>query len=209
MNTLRQSYSYPWMFSYSENNGLDTPKKFIAGDSYDLKISNADYKASALWSFKLYIRGTSQLDLTASADPDNADNFVITITATQTAALVPGMYQFFGRFTKGNDAHSPEGYNVQIEVLKNIATVTAPLDVRTDARIMYDACVAAIKKLMTNPQIVVTLPTGATYQYTQLRDLWSMKKKLEWELRDEVNAERIAKGIGRPRILTRFQRTSG
>ena len=207
-NSLRQTYSYPWQFGYSENNGLSTPPKIIAGDSYDWTVDNGDYKASDGWEFKLYIRGASSLDLTATQSTENPDQFTVELTAAQSAELTAGLYKFFGRFTKGIEAHSPSGYDVAVEVIINLAASTASFDPRTDTRIIYDSVIDAIKKYATNP-VKRFMINGREMEVNSLPDLYRLKLKLEWELKTEKEQEMLEKGLGRPGIHVRFQRTSG
>jgi hypothetical protein len=183
---------------------MNIPTNIRAGDEYEWTISNGDYPAGDGYAFNLYIRGTAKLDLAGVA---SGDDFIITLTSAQSATLVSGIYTLQGRFSKSGKSYTPSGYVQTIEVLPDISTQTAGYDGRSHARITLDRIESAIEKLSIEPTITVSID-GVSYQHTDLNRLFAMKKRYELEIRYEEDAERIAKGLGKKKILTRFDKTS-
>lgn len=67
-----------------------TPATITAGDSYTLTLTYSDYPASAGWVLAFAVAGPSVDSWTSTA---SGDAHVLTLTAAETAALIPGTYQ--------------------------------------------------------------------------------------------------------------------
>lgn len=66
------------------------PSRLIAGDSYTITLTYADYPASAGWALALAVAGIDVQSWTSTA---SGDAHVLTLPAAETAALTAGTYQ--------------------------------------------------------------------------------------------------------------------
>jgi hypothetical protein len=107
------------------NTLLDT---ISAGTTVALRRSDADYPASSGWALTLHLRGASSLDVTVTAD---GGDHLLTLTATATAALVPGDYRWVKRASKGSgaalEAHVAASCSVSVTPNLAAATFGAPV----------------------------------------------------------------------------------
>ncbi len=180
---------------------LNIPEKIQSGDSYQWKISHPNFKSSDGWSFTLHIRGVVPLDIDGETQENGSYN--LNLSSEQSSMLSPGIYKYQGRFVKENMAVSPGEYRGQFEVLPNLAKITQGIDARDKLQKVIDEIDIAIEELIKNPVQAVTI-NNKSYQNIRLSELYSMKKKYEYALKRQKQAERLGKGIGRPNIVVRF-----
>ena len=96
------------------------PTSFAAGTTIVYTRTSADYKPTAGWTLALHIAGKSKLTKAASS---SGDTFTITLAATDTSTLSPGVYQWQELATKGTEVQ-PVAYG-QVTVTPNMATALA------------------------------------------------------------------------------------
>lgn len=98
------------------------PPTFAAGTTVRYRRSYPEHPASAGWALKLHLNGEKSVaHIDAVAD---GDDFVLTLSATATAALEPGPYKWAEWVTKvGEDTLDPAKGDVTVTV--NFATAVA------------------------------------------------------------------------------------
>jgi hypothetical protein len=97
------------------------PPILAAGTTVRYRRSYADYPASAGWALKLHLNGPESVaHIDAVAD---GDDFVLTLSATATAALEPGDYSWVELVSKSPEVHDPAKGKVTVTV--NLATAAA------------------------------------------------------------------------------------
>lgn len=95
------------------------PTRLIAGDSYTITLSLADYPASAGWALSLAIAGVSVDTWTSAA---SGDAHVLTLPAAETAALGAGTYQYRVRATNAGVVETLETGTLAVEADIGAAT---------------------------------------------------------------------------------------
>jgi hypothetical protein len=118
------------------------PEKATAGLNFQASV---DYAAD--WTLTAIIRGPSAITLTATAD---GTAYTFTADAATTAAWAPGRYAYSIRAT--NDADVLEVSFGIMEVLPDLAAVSAPYDARSDNEKALEAIEAVLGKRATLDQ---------------------------------------------------------
>jgi len=95
----------------------EPPRSFPAGTTVSWKRSYGDFPP-ATWNLTLHLRGPSSLDVAAA---EVAGEFVVTLTAAETATLAPGGYRWAERVTDGTSTH--EVARGRLNVVLDLATV--------------------------------------------------------------------------------------
>ncbi len=88
------------------------PTVITAGDSYTLTLTYGDYPASSGWGLALAVAGVSVDAWTSVA---SGEAHVITLSATETATLGAGTYQFRVRATKAGTVETVETGTLSVE----------------------------------------------------------------------------------------------
>ncbi len=180
---------------------LNIPSKLTPGDTITWKTNFPNYKSSD-YTLSWSIRGTSQLDVTATRD---GDDFTTTITSTQSATLTPGLYAYQAYLTDVNNERLIIGSG-QLEVTVNLAAITEAYDGRSTAQKLLDAVnetilnfnSGVIKEYRIKERIMIRQDMSLT-ELIQLRD------KLKIEVAREQASSKIEQGLGDPRRLyTKF-----
>ncbi|OGS01534.1 MAG: hypothetical protein A2V88_02600 [Elusimicrobia bacterium RBG_16_66_12] len=97
------------------------PTMFAAGETVKYRRAVPEYPAGEGWTLKLYLAGPSAaVEVVAVAVGNEYD---VTVTATVTAPLIAGSYEYRERVFKGAEVISVDSGRVQIT--PNIATATA------------------------------------------------------------------------------------
>ena len=88
------------------------PTRLLAGDSYTITLTYADYPASAGWALRYAVAGVDVKTWTSAAD---GDAHVLTLTAAETAGLIAGTYNYQLRAVLGDTAETVERGLLAIE----------------------------------------------------------------------------------------------
>jgi hypothetical protein len=179
------------------------PKEIISGDTVAWTAeADSDYKASDGWALTYYLNGPSRLAITGVAD---GDNWTVTITAAESAALTVGIYELQARVSKASEAYTQSV--TKLEVLANPATQVAGYEARSHNQIALDAINAAIEGRATHAEQAVTI--GAkSIQYMTFEELITAKMKYERFVESDEAAERVNKGLQSGRqVGVRFNQT--
>lgn len=180
---------------------MNEPRYIRAGDTVTWSETNSTYPASASWTLKYYLRGPSKLDVTCTG---SGDTFTAAIAATASNALVPGFYVYSGRFEKGSEVYTPEGFSGSLEVLPNLTEAPAGYDGRSHVRTVFEAIQATIESRATKSQLMTTI-AGRQIQYLSPDELLNLYFRYKRLLDIEVQEERLSKGLGGGKILIRFE----
>jgi len=162
-----------------------------------------DIKASEGWVLKFVAVGKlGAFSITASADTENADDFLFSAVAATTAAYVAGDYQWQVVATK-----APNRYTIAtglISLLDNIANRTTLYDNRSHVKKVLDAIEAVLEGRASRQDQSYTI-AGRSLSLTPIPDLLKLRSLYKSEYESELAAERIKAGRGSGRkILTRF-----
>ena len=93
------------------------PSNFRAGTTVVFARSFGDYPTSDGWAYSLDLVGANTLHKMAVVD---GTNFVLTLTATETAALSAGAYRYSERVTRGSEVYEVATGLIAVEL--NYAT---------------------------------------------------------------------------------------
>lgn len=178
---------------------MNEPTFFTAGNTLAWKESDSDHP-SPTWTLTYELRGTNGTYTITATQDGSTSGYDITVTSTTTDAYTPGFYRIDGYFTKSGSKEL--WYSGTITIKANLTEATAGYDSTTHARRTLAAIESAIELYATNPYEQVTI-AGRTKIWKGV-ELYQMKKKYEWEVQREIDAERIAQGKGSRKIMSRM-----
>ena len=180
------------------------PEKLTSGVTWKWKKTVSDYPASE-WTLTYYLRkdGATATSFSATAD---GDTHLVTVTAATTAGYAAGVYDIVGVVVKAAEKYVV--YDGIFEVLTNPATAGA-YDPRTHARRVLDLIEAAMEGRIPNGMESYTIG-GRSINKIPLNQLRELYEKYAQDVRQEVQAERLANGRRSGKnIGVRFGRPSG
>lgn len=190
------------------------PTVIIAGDivefdkSSTMTIDGEEYTfLSSQYSLKYKIIGQRGVSETITAAQEGED-YSVTISTTITSALTAGIYTLIGWVEK--TGYRKTIYSAPLEVKPNLAEATTATDTREFWQKIVDALKATMQNRATIVQQSMTVPgiTGKTIQYMTMKELQNALAHAEYQLRQaQINAQTYSGKI-RPRILTRFVRST-
>lgn len=174
----------------------------VAGDTIKFKKTWSDYP-TATWTlaYTLHSRTSDASTATATVTEDGED-YIVTFSATDTAALTAGEYSLHGRITDGSESYSV--YDGRLELRTNIAAAGATDDLRTFAA---KALAAIETALLTNlaADFVTFAVDGQNFTRMPREEAMTMRDRLKAEVVREQRADKIRQGIGIDRnVYTRF-----
>jgi hypothetical protein len=188
---------------------LNIPLKLAKGDSYTWKDSQATDNLgnsidSSLWTLKYAIRGSSALDLTASAD---GSGWQTSITAAQSGALTPG--KFYWQSYAVDIATGAKRVTLSsgdIEITKDLVSAGGQFDGRSQSQIDLDAVQAAMRAMISGGAVQGYTIGGRQIQKMQMSDLIVLESKLKAQVAREKKADSIKNGLGNPHnLFVRFK----
>lgn len=176
-------------------NELTSLPNFNAGSTVSYRRSLADYPADDGWVLTLYLAGGSVVN--AAAVADGADH-VVTISATQTSGLAPGVYRYLERVVKGDDKRDV-GVG-SIEVGRDLATA-GPGDAQT-----WEEKTLAVLEAKFTGRLTADIEEyqigGRAVKHIPIEDLRALRN----ELTATVARQKSPGRISRP-VLARFTGT--
>ena len=162
------------------------PPTFAAGTTVRYRRSHADYPASAGWALTLWLNGaTSIAHFDAGTD---GDVFTLELTATATAALAPGSYDWVELVTKDDKTHDPARGKVTVTV--NFATAVAGATLSWARREL--AIIQKIKEGRMDADVQAYTIDGRSWQNIEIELVWAR----EAYLRRVIAAEERGSIIG-------------
>lgn len=181
------------------------PAAFVAGDTVQWTKAISDYPATAGWTLKYRaVNSAGKIDITATT---SGADYAVTLTAATTGAYTAGWYDVVGWVEKGSGG-SAERVTVatfRLQVKPNLAAANT-YDGRSDARIIYDALLAAYKSAVAARAYVSEYEIAGRRMRFSSREEW-LKELNFWksQIAAEDRAAKIA--AGQPagaRVLVRF-----
>ena len=124
-----------------------TPTQLVAGDSASWTISLADYPAGAGWALSYALVRRSGGVLISIAAAASGNDHLVTVSAADSAAYLPGDYDAQAYVTKTTERYRV--WSGKISVLQNFATAESGLDTRTTARRIFEQLETAILTVST------------------------------------------------------------
>ena len=181
------------------------PASVIAGDTITWQKTFSDYPASAGWALKYRLLNASgKIDITATA---SGDNHLVAVTAASSATWTAGTYDYIGWVEKGSGP-TAERYTVstgRLTVTANMAAANT-YDGRSDARIIYEALLAAYKSAAASRAYVAEYEIAGRRMKFASRAEWLQELNF-WkaQVAAEDRAAKIADGLGGgARVLVRM-----
>ena len=182
-------------------------EKHIAGDTLEMSIAKGNaitvdgYPASDGWTLKyrLIPQFTSPaqdpIEITASTDSDGA-SYKIEVSNTSTAAWQAGSYTWARWIEKAGAALTLET-DEQCDILQDPRTATAGYDSRSWVRKELERVQTAISALNYGAKAYTI--GSRSYTREDLPALNKWRNDLEWKVKNEDDAERLAAGMPNPR----------
>lgn len=143
------------------------PTQIIAGDTLAWSKTLDDYPANDGWTLTYYLRGPAAYTITTTAD-DAAH--VAAATTAETSLYTPGEYRLFGFATTGSTRYKV--YEKPVTVFADVASNTGTLEIRSDARIIYDALIELQKQRATRPELQRSIQAaGQSFTYKSDKEI--------------------------------------
>lgn len=167
------------------------PTTLTAGDTATWTKSLPDYLVTDGWvltyAFRLQ-QGSGKVDVTAG--PSGSD-FTVTMLATVTAQMKPGLWMWAAFVTKGAERHQVDSGLTTVTV--NLATLDSQTDLRSDAKIAFDNAQAAWRTFSVSKMVTLN---GRTYTSRDAGDLIKYVDRCRQDYQAEVNANSLATKSG-------------
>jgi hypothetical protein len=178
---------------------MNVPSEIHSKDSYEWSESISGYPATD-WTLKLFLRGPSILDVTATAD---GVDYLFSIPSTDTANLKPGQYAWEAVVIQGVGVNRHRVGSGSLQVTVSLEQLSAGYESRSMARVTLENLEAIIKKRSTEgfESVVIAGRSVTKMKWTDILTAYSHFKEL---VRQEEQAEKIARGESARRILVRF-----
>jgi hypothetical protein len=173
--------------------------RFTIGDTLAFTRTLSDYPASAGWVLhhRLVPRGDVGSAVTF-ASTASGDSHAIAVTAATTAAWQPGIYSWASWVTNGTASYTLDTGSTQL--LTNPRTTTAPLDLRSPARVALDNVRAVLQGKASTDVFSYTIG-GRSLQRYSMADLIALESRLVSQVRAEDRGAALAAGRPDPRKL--------
>lgn len=163
-----------------------------AGDSFKYSIPEGNYSSAEGWTAKLFLRGSINVDITASP----ADlNYVFSATKNETALWAPGRTAYFISVENNNERIKIE--EGEVDILPDYSGV---VNIKSWAEKTLSAVEATIMKRATSDQLNYTVD-GISIGKMPMTDLLTLANRLKYQIRSEKNAERISQGLGITNVI--------
>jgi len=167
------------------------PAEIVQGCTLTGTVDAGDYPATA-WTGAAVFYSADQR-FAANVAADGAD-YSVSLTAAQTAQMVPGAYSWQAFASSGADRHL-----LASGVLRVLPDMAAEPSAAGDQRSFARRMLQSYNELFLNVSFVKTL------QPDQIEQLERVRKQLEWDVKREDDAERLkAGGYPTRKIFTRF-----
>lgn len=166
------------------------PRSFVAGATVSWSKSLEDYPASAGWILKYALRGpdATGIDVTATTDPLDGDDYLVTITA-EDSEVTAGAYRLVGWVEKDDEKY----YVVDQQLTIKPAPAAGALDTRSDARIIYDRLLELLKTKSLMVQAEYTI-AGRQMRFESYTELLAAISAAAATVRTEQCLDRVNKG---------------
>ncbi len=185
---------------------MNIPSKLVSGDSISWDdVPSKDNLGNAVdssqYTLSYVFKGTK-----ASLSVDGVtqgSGWRTTISTTQSALLVPGIY-YWQAYASKTGARVTLGSG-QLDVKQNLSVAPTSFDGRSQAEQDLDAVQLAMRTMIAGGAVQeYTIGTRSLKKMT-LTDLMAMESQLKAEVAKEKQASSIANGLGNPKnVFVRF-----
>lgn len=168
------------------------PLQLRAGDTWAWRREDlSDYPAPT-WTLKYALKNASaHIEITATA---SGTAFAVSVAAATTLNYAAGKYDWVAYVESGSERHSVD--QGVLSVLPAFANTTA-LDGRSDARIIYEALIAAYKTYVASKGLVKKYAIGSRQmEFNSAAELIAQINNWKAEVLKEEAAERMRNGLG-------------
>src|SRR5258708_1336661 len=178
---------------------------FVAGDTWDWSLGVDGYPATDGWTLKYYLTpriGGTQIVLTAATASDGV-SYRVQVSPATSAAFAAGTYDWRARVEETGPEGPVDQFSVVIQA--KVSGLTAS-DNRSHARKVLDAIEALIETKGTADVIEYSIGSRSIKKMT-MAELLPWRDRYRWEVADERARDRVADGLGNPRLAgVRFTR---
>lgn len=175
---------------------IGIPCKIEAGDAVSFLLSYTSYPASTFAGSFVLSMGTIAPVITAATA--SGDNFLVTLSSTATAPIVPGNYEWAFYVTQSGNRYTAQ--NGVISVLPNLAVAASP----STAQNMLTALNAAITALASSKNQSVSF-NGQSFTKRDMKSLLEQRVLLQAEvMREQAALARQRGGPDPGRIAIEF-----
>ena len=173
----------------------------VAGDTFSLTEVVPDYPAGDGWTYKLRLtpREVGGTAVTLTAAP-SGDDYLISATATTTAAWSPGVYAWAGYVEKGDERHTVSTGTVTVE--PDAANLVPGTDTRSQAeKAVADLKAAYATFVGSQGHIAEYEIAGRRMKFASGADIVQKLSFWQGELSSERAAKAVAAGLPDPRRI--------
>jgi len=169
------------------------PTVIRAGDTVKWKKSFPDYPSSEWQLGYVIYNASNRYEVSATAQADGS--FLIEISATSSSGFASGEYSWIARVTKGTETYTIDAGT--IEILPNPTVAT---DERSHIKKVLDAIQRVIEGRATRADLDYTIGDKRVRSMT-VEELYTAWRKYKLMYEQELQAERLRKGLGTNRIV--------
>ncbi|MCP4828744.1 MAG: hypothetical protein GY889_07720 [Proteobacteria bacterium] len=170
------------------------PPLLVAGQTLKFIREYGDYLPADGWTATTHLTNSANSYTVTAAD--NGDGrHLFTASKAVTALWVAGDYKLTIVVDDGS-----EGYTAEVDTVKVDPALGAATDMRSHARKVLDALEATLEGKASSDQLSYSIRGRSLSRMSpgELLD-WRDRYKVEWQR--EVNAERIANGLGTSAVI--------
>ncbi len=173
------------------------PFQIRAGDTAKWQKTLPEYPSSE-WQLQYTIYNTNYF-YTVTATPQDDGSFLITIPASQTSQYATGEYKWICRVSKNEETYTVDSGT--IEILPNPISET---DERSHIKKVLDAIERVMEGRATRTDLEYQIG-DKRLRSMSIEELYTAWRKYKLMYEQELQAERLKKGVGITRLVkTRF-----
>lgn len=176
------------------------PEKVVSGDSYTWEKTFTDYPTGDGWALSYTFQKSGNASLTVAAS-GSGTTYTMTLSTTNTALLGSGLWFWYAHLTKTGQRKTVG--NGRFDVVPNPASGDSSVDPRSFAKKALDAIESAILSgIREDIEISVD---GMVIRFRSFAEMMEARSKYKMLYNQELDAERLANGLGnRRKVVTRF-----
>jgi hypothetical protein len=168
---------------------------------YLYRPANTEIIPSNGWNLSIALRGSTALDLDLTKDEIH-NVYYIDISTTDSTTL--NAENYFYQIIATDETNTEIIDSGEINVLKNIALSTTPIDTRSLVKQTLDAIDATLLGRATNDQLKYAI-AGRTLEKTPITELLLMRDKYSTLYQREQQADAKKNGMNKNKIQMRFK----
>lgn len=178
------------------------PAALRAGDTWKWTKTLDDYPASYPWTLKYRFKHPTAAGFEVVAS-SSGDGYAVSVAASTTAGFAAGTYTWVAWVEGGSsEKYTVDEGTLTVQADYRAVAASAVLDDRSDARVIYEALIAAYKSAVASRAFVAEYEIAGRRMKFESRAGW-IKEINYWkaQLAAEASAEAIANGTGTGRRI--------